>query len=74
MLHNEARKLLTKAFNKTHNAKEVAECLFVDGSTVYRLVRRMKTTGYVDTRISLRGCKPSLHSEDIQKIDGLLQN
>ena len=26
MLHNEARKLLIEAWNKTHNAKEIAEC------------------------------------------------
>lgn len=37
MLHNEARKLLIKAWNKTHNAKEIAECFSVNTSTVYRL-------------------------------------
>lgn len=26
MLHDEARKLLIEAWNKTHNAKEIAEC------------------------------------------------
>lgn len=26
MLHNETRNLLIQAYNKTHNAKEVAEC------------------------------------------------
>lgn len=28
MLHNETRKLLVEACNKTHNAKEVADCFF----------------------------------------------
>ena len=37
MLHNEARKLLIEAWNKTHNAKEIAECFSVNTSTVYRL-------------------------------------
>ena len=37
MLHNEAGKLLLKAWDKTHNAKEVAECFSVNESTVYRL-------------------------------------
>ena len=37
MLHNEARKLLIEAWNKTHNAKEIAECFSVSTSTVYRL-------------------------------------
>ncbi len=73
MLHNEARKLLIQAFNKTHNAKEVAECFCVDVSTVYRLAKRMKTTGSVETRTSLRGRKPSLRQEEIQKIDYLIQ-
>lgn len=39
MLHNEARKLLMKAWNKTHNTKEAAECFGVNASTVYRLER-----------------------------------
>ena len=42
MLHNEARKLLIEAWNRTHNAKEVAECFGVNTSTVYRLVKRMR--------------------------------
>lgn len=29
MLHNETRKLLIEALNKTHNAKEVAECFLL---------------------------------------------
>ena len=40
MFQNEARKLLIKAWNKTHNAKEIAECFVcfsVNTSTVYRL-------------------------------------
>ncbi|WP_435645198.1 winged helix-turn-helix domain-containing protein [Butyricicoccus porcorum] len=52
MLHNEARKLLIEAWNKTHNAKEVAECFGVNTSTVYRLVKRMRETGSVETRTS----------------------
>ena len=37
MLHNETRNLLIQAYNKTHNAKEVAECSkfpkYIDGYT-----------------------------------------
>ncbi len=73
MLHNETRKLLVQAFNKTHNAKEVAECFSVDRSTVYRLVERMNATGSVETRTYLRGHKPSLSQDDIQKIEQLIQ-
>lgn len=53
MLHNEARKLLIEAWNKTHNAKEIAECFFVNTSTVYRLEKRMRETGSVETRTSV---------------------
>ena len=73
MLHNEARKLLIEAWNRTHNAKEVAECFGVNTSTVYRLVKRMRETGSVETRTSLRGRKPSLSQKDIENIDCLIQ-
>ena len=73
MLHNEARKLLIKAWNKTHNAKEIAECFSVNTSTVYRLKKRMRETGSVETRTSQRGCKPVLSQNDFQNIDQLIQ-
>ena len=73
MLYNEARKLLIEAWNRTHNAKEVAECFGINTSTVYRLVKRMRETGSVETRTSLRGRKPSLSQKDIQNIDCLIQ-
>ena len=72
MLYNEARKLLIDAWNKTHNAKEVAECFSVDTSAVYRLEKRMRETGSVETRGSQRGRKPALSQEDIQNIDQLI--
>ena len=73
MLHNEARKLLIEAWNKTHNAKEIAECFSVNTSTVYRLEKRMRETGSVETRTSQRGRKPALSQNDIQNIDWLIQ-
>ena len=72
MLHNEARKLLIEAWNKTHNAKEIAECFSVNTS-VYRLEKRMRETGSVETRTSQRGRKPALSQNDIQNIDRLIQ-
>ena len=53
MLHNEARELLVEAYEKTGNAKEVAECFKVDKSTVYRLSRQKKATGSVKLRMDL---------------------
>lgn len=49
MLHNEARKLLVEAYEKTGNAKEVAECFGVDKSTVYRLYRQKKSNWFGKT-------------------------
>lgn len=73
MLHNEARELLVKAYEKTGNAREVAECFGVDRSTVYRLYRQKKATGSVKLRTNKRGRKPSLSSEDLFHIDKAIQ-
>lgn len=73
MLHNEARELLVKAYEKTGNAKEVAECFSVDISTVYRLNRQKKATGSVKLRTNERGRKPSLSLEDLLNIDKAVQ-
>ena len=74
MLHNEARKLLIEAWNKTHNAKEIAECYSVNTSTVYRLEKRMRETGSVETRVSQRGRKQALKQTDIESIDNLIKS
>ena len=50
ILHDETRKLLIEAWNKTHNAKEIPECFSVNTSTVYRLEKQMCETGSVKTR------------------------
>jgi len=73
MLHNEARELLIQAWNKTQNVKEIAECFSVNTSTVYQLEKRMRKTGSVATRTSLRGHKRVLGEENIHHIDQLLQ-
>ena len=73
MLHDETRKLLIEAWNKTHNAKEIAECFSVNTSTVYRLEKQMRETGSVKTMTSQRGRKHALTPEDIQNIDWVVQ-
>ena len=73
MLHDETRKLLIEAWNKTHNAKEIAECFSVNTSTVYRLEKQMHETGSVKTMTSQRGRKHALTPEDIQNIDRVVQ-
>lgn len=73
MLHNEARELLVEAYEKTGNAKEVAECFRVDVSTVHRLYRQKKATGSVRLRTNKRGRKPSLSLEDLSNIEKAIQ-
>ena len=50
MLHNEARNLLVQAFEKNHNAKQVAEDFQVSVSTVYHLAEKIRKSGFVDLR------------------------
>lgn len=73
MLHNEARELLVKAYQKTGNEKEVAECFGVDTSIVYRLYRQKKTVGFVKLKTNKWGRKPSLSSEDLSNIEKKIQ-
>ena len=73
MLHNESRKLLLQAWDKSHNAKEVAKYFSVAVSTVYRLVERRDRTGSYETRTNLRGRKPVLSQEKKQAIINLVQ-
>ena len=60
MLHNEARKLVLEAWDKTYNAKEIAKYFSVNQSTIYRLVEECAHTGSYETRTQLRGRKPIL--------------
>ena len=57
MLHNEARKLVLEAWDKTHNAREIAKYFSVNESTVYRLVEERARTGSYETRTQMRGRK-----------------
>lgn len=73
MLHNEARKLVLEAWDKTHNAEEIAKYFSVNKSTVYRLVERRNRTGSYETRTNLRGRKPALSEEQRDAIIQLVQ-
>ena len=68
MLHNEARKLVLEAWDKTHNAKEIAKYFSVNQSTIYRLVEERARTGSYETRTQLRGRKPILTEKQHQDI------
>lgn len=74
MMSNETRRRLVEGYQRTHNAKEVAECYGVTVREVYKLAAQMRDTGSVDLRTSQRGRKPKLTSEDIQKVDQAIKN
>ena len=73
MLHNEARKLVLEAWDKNHNAKEIAKYFSVNESTIYRLVEERTRTGSYETRTYLRERKPILTEKQHQDILELVQ-
>ena len=68
MLSNEARNLLVKTYEQMPDAVKVGEIFSVSASSVYRLVRQMRTTGSVEPRTSSRGRKAALSEQDIENI------
>ena len=73
MLHNEARKLVLEAWDKTHNAREIAKYFSVNESTVYRLIEERARTGRYETRTQLRGRKTILTEKQHHDILELVQ-
>ena len=67
MLHDETRKLLIEAWNKTHNAKEIAECFSVNTCTVYRLEKQMRETATGQLKSNLSVFTP--YSPDLNPIE-----
>lgn len=68
MLHNEARELLVKGYEKTRDAKAIAQAYSVSERSVYRLAQQKRETGSVALRTSQRGRKPTLTQEDRKNI------
>ena len=74
MLHNEARKLLIQALERSHNVREVARNYCVNRSTVYRPKKRLDETGSIETRTHLRGRKLALTPEEVENINQLVKS
>ncbi len=68
MLHNQARRLLVEAYERSHDAKGVAMAYGVSVPTVYRLAEQKARTGSVDLRVSQRGRKHILGSRELKAI------
>ena len=73
MLHNEARKRVLEAWDKTHNVREIAKYFSVNESTVYRLIEERARTGSYETRTQLRGRKTILTEKQYHDILELVQ-
>ena len=73
MLHNEARKLALEAWDKTHNAKEIAKYFSVNESTIYLLVEECARIGSYETRTQLRGRKPILMKQEAMPLSQLFE-
>ena len=74
MLHNEARELLVKAYEKHPVAKDIAEAFSISVSGVYRLVRQKARTGSVALRVNQRGRKKLLSEDDIRNIKAQIES
>ncbi len=73
MLHNETRRLLVEAYERSHDAKGVAAAYGVSVPTVYRLAEQKAKTGSVDLRVSQRGRKRILGSKELTAIAQAIQ-
>lgn len=74
MLHNEARELMVKGYEKTGDAKAMAAAYSVSERTVYRLAQQKRETGSVALRTSQRGRKQSLTEADKENIRKMIEN
>ena len=72
MLHNEARELILRAYDKGVSVKELAKCFSVNTSSIYRLLKRRNETGSYETQTNLRGKKPKISEKDSQNILALV--
>jgi len=73
MLHNEARRLLVEAYDRSHDAKGVAAAYGVSVPTVYRLAEQKAKSGSVDLRVSQRGRKHILGSRELTAISQAIE-
>ena len=74
MLSTEVRELMVKAYEKSHNATEVARNYSVSRTTVYAHVNQMRETGSVAVQTSKRGRKPILSQQQLDKIAETITN
>ena len=73
MLSNETRRRLVSGYERTHDAKMIAQAYGVCEREVYKLAAQMRETGSVDLRTGNSGRKPKLTEEDLEHVDKAIQ-
>lgn len=73
MLAKQTRELLVKAYEKSHNASEVARNFSVNRSTVYNYVNKHKNNISLEVKTNLRGRKSKLTQKNLDDIKSLIE-
>ena len=73
MLSNETRKRLVSGYERSHDAKMIAQAYGVSEREVYKLAAQMRETGSVELRTGNCGRKPKLSEEDLKRVDKAIQ-
>ena len=74
MLGTQARELMVKAYDKSHNAAEVAANFSVSKWTVYHYAKIAHEGGSLAVRTSERGRKPVIHDAQRKEIRDIITN
>ena len=62
-----------RGYERTHDAKMIAQAYGVSEREVYKLAAQMRETGSVDVRTGNCGHKPKLTEEDLKRVDKAIQ-
>ena len=73
MLSNETRSRLVAGYERSHDAKMIAQAYGVSEREVYKLAAQMRETGSVEVRTGNCGRKPKLSEEDLNCVDKAIQ-
>ena len=73
MLSIETRERLVRGYERTRDAKMIAQAYGVSEREVYKLAAQMRETGSVEPRTGNCGRKPKLSEEDLKRVDKAIQ-
>ena len=73
MLSIETRERLVRGYERTHDAKMIAQAYGVSEREVYKLAAQMRETGSVEPRTGNCGRKSKLSEEDLKRLDKAIQ-